>query len=140
MLLVAVLAVLLLSPTGSQQCNTTPGIRDVSHLLQNLQGHPPSKCNCSDNVTDCLCLPIPSDNCTTPCFQEGLSRITNTTVEAKFVLIFYRVKRTVERLQKKKCHFFSCDQPCYQTTAGNTLTFLKSLQEALQKEMMGGRV
>ncbi|XP_037658135.1 interleukin-9 [Choloepus didactylus] len=141
MLLVTVLtSALLLCSVGGQRCSTFLAIRDISHLIEQLQGHPPSKCSCSANVTDCLCLPIPSENCTTPCFQEGLSQITNSTVETRFILVFNRVKRMVESLQKKKCQFFSCEQPCNQTTAGNTLTFLRSLREVFQKEGMRGGV
>ncbi|XP_004475937.1 interleukin-9 [Dasypus novemcinctus] len=131
---------LLLCSVGAQSCSTTQGIRDVSYLVDKLQGHQPSKCNCSTNVTDCLCLPIPSDNCTAPCFQQGLSQITNTTVEKTLTLIFYRVKRTIESLQRNKCQVFSCEQPCSQATAGNLLTFLKSLREIFQKEGMRGRI
>ncbi|XP_007461447.1 PREDICTED: interleukin-9 [Lipotes vexillifer] len=141
MLLAVVLAsALLLCSAASQSCLTLTGIKDVEYLINNLQKHPPSKCSCSTNVTDCLCLPIPSDNCTSACLQEGLSQMTNTIVKTSFPLIFNRVKKTVEALQNKKCGSFSCEQPCNQTTAGNTLTFLKTLLESFQKERMRGRV
>ncbi|XP_039098174.1 interleukin-9 [Hyaena hyaena] len=141
MLLPVVLAsALLLCSVASQRCSTFLGIRDVTDLINKLQEDPPSKCSCGTNVTDCLCLPVPSDNCTTPCFQEGLSQIINSTVQTKFSLIFHRLRRTVEDLKRNKCQSFSCKQPCNQTTTGNTLTFLKSLQEAFQKEKMKVRV
>uniref|UniRef100_H0W5J6 Interleukin 9 n=1 Tax=Cavia porcellus TaxID=10141 RepID=H0W5J6_CAVPO len=128
MLLIAVLtsALLFCSATG-QQCSTSAGIRDINYLINNLQ------------VTRCLCLPIPSDNCTTPCFREGLSQMTSVIQKTKFSLIFNRIKRTVEVLKNNKCPFFSCEQPCNQTTAGNTVTFLQHLLEPFQKEMMKGR-
>ncbi|KAJ8777365.1 hypothetical protein J1605_014748 [Eschrichtius robustus] len=141
MLLAVVLAsALLLCSAASQRCLTLTGIKDVEYLINNLQKHPPSNCNCSTNVTDCLCLPIPSDNCTTACLQEGLSQMTNTTVKTSFPLIFNRVKKTVEAFQNNKCGSFSCEKPCNQTTAGNTMTFLKTLLESFQKERMRGRV
>ncbi|XP_059947942.1 interleukin-9 [Mesoplodon densirostris] len=141
MLLAVVFAsALLLCSAASQGCLTSTGIRDVEYLIHKLQKHPPSKCNCSTNVTDCLCLPIPSDNCTTACLQEGLSQMTNTTVETSVLLIINRVKKTVEALRNKKCGSFACEQPCNQTTAGNMLTFLKTLLESFQKERMRGRV
>ncbi|TKC40706.1 hypothetical protein EI555_014715, partial [Monodon monoceros] len=129
MLLAVVLAsALLLCSAASQSCLTLTGIKDVEYLINNLQ------------VTDCSCLPIPSDTCTSACFQEGLSQMTNTTVKTSFPLIFNRVKKTVEALQSNKCGSFSCEQPCNQTTAGNMLTFLKTLLESFQKERMRGRV
>ncbi|XP_001504404.1 interleukin-9 [Equus przewalskii] len=135
MLLVVVLAsALLLCSVAGQGCSTMAGIMDVKYLIDNLQEHPPSKCSCSTNVTDCLCLPIPSDDCTTACFQEGLSQMTNTTVKTRFALIFNRVKKTVAALKNNKCQLFSCEQPCNQTTRGNTVTFLKSLLEIFQKK------
>ncbi|KAL2778882.1 interleukin-9 precursor [Daubentonia madagascariensis] len=139
MLLAAVLtSALLLCSVDGQTCSTLTGILDTNFLINKLQKDPPSKCSCGTNVTSCLCLPIPSDNCTRPCFQEGLSQMTNTTVQTRYPLIFSRVKKTVEVLKNKKCPFFSCEQPCNQTTAGNTLTFLKSLLEIFQKEKMRG--
>ncbi|KAF5913421.1 interleukin-9 [Diceros bicornis minor] len=141
MLLAVVLAsALLLCSVAGQGCSTLTGIMDVKHLINNLQEHPLSKCSCSTNVTDCLCLPIPSGNCTAACFQEGLSQMTNTTVKTRFSLIFHRVKKTVAALKNNKCQFFTCEQPCNQATAGNTVTFLKSLLEIFQKERMRGRV
>ncbi|KAM5212304.1 interleukin-9 [Hipposideros larvatus] len=117
MLPTVVVSALLLCTVAGQGCLTLVGIKDMQHLINNLQ-----------------------DNCTTPCFQEGLSQMTNTTVKTKFPLIFYRVKNTVERLRSNKCLFFSCEQPCNQTTAGNTLTFLKSLLGIFQKQRMRGSV
>ncbi|KAK2492461.1 hypothetical protein MC885_014030 [Smutsia gigantea] len=141
MLLAAVLAsALLLHSAASQGCMTLTGIKNVKFLIDKAQEDPPSKCSCSANVTDCLCLPVPSDNCTTPCFQEGLSQMTNHTVMKTRLLIFNRVKKTVEALKNNKCQYFSCEEPCSQTTAGNTLTFLKSLLENFQKERMRGRL
>ncbi|XP_005078520.1 interleukin-9 [Mesocricetus auratus] len=115
------------------KCNTKLVIRDTSFLIEKLKNDPPSKCSCSTNVTSCLCLPIPSDDCTTPCFQEGLSQLTNTTQNAEISVVFQRVKKTVDSLKISKCPLFSCEKPCNQTTAGNTLSFLKSLQETFQK-------
>ncbi|XP_011360761.1 interleukin-9 [Pteropus medius] len=126
----------LFCSVASQGCLTLVGIKDIKYLIDNVQRDPSSNCSCSGNVTSCLCLPIPSDNCTTPCFQEGLSLMANTTVKTSFPLIFNRVKRTVEALKNNKCQFFSCEQSCNQTTAGNTLTFLKSLLGIFQKERM----
>ncbi|XP_017506243.1 interleukin-9 [Manis javanica] len=141
MLLAAVLAsALLVHSTASQGCMTLTGIKNVKFLINKAQEDAPSKCSCSANVTDCLCLPIPSDNCTAPCFQEGLWRMTNTTVASPRILILNQVKKTVEALKNNKCQYFSCEEPCSQATAGNTLTFLKSLLENLQKERMRGRV
>ncbi|XP_006976921.1 interleukin-9 [Peromyscus maniculatus bairdii] len=115
------------------KCSTKLGIIDTNFLIEKLQGDPASKCSCSTNVTSCLCLPIPSDDCTTPCFQEGLSQVTNATRKSRFSFFFTRVKKTVEVLKRNKCPFFSCEKPCNQTTAGNTLSFLKSLQQTFQK-------
>ncbi|XP_029797032.1 interleukin-9 [Suricata suricatta] len=125
MLLPVVLAsALLLASVASQRCSTFPGPHDVTSLINKLQ------------VTNCLCLPVPSDNCTTPCFREALSQMTNSTVPKRFPEVFNRLKRTVERLSRNQCQSFSCEPPCNQTTTGNTLTFLKSLQEVFQKEKM----
>ncbi|XP_021557767.1 interleukin-9 [Neomonachus schauinslandi] len=143
---VVLASALLLCSMMSQGCLIFMGIRDVTYLIDKLQEHPASKCTCSSaNVTDCLCLPIPSDNCTTACFQEGLSQMTNSTVETRYPLIFNRVKKTVQVLKNNKgqvnlCPYFSCEQPCNQTTTGNTLTFLKSLQETFQKQGVMGKV
>ncbi|XP_053423128.1 interleukin-9 [Nycticebus coucang] len=137
MLLVALLAsALLLCSVEGQGCSTVTGILDINFLINKLQKDLSSKCSCSTNVTSCLCLPIPSDNCTRPCFQEGLSQMTNSTVQTNYPLIFSRVKKTVAVLKNNKCPFFSCERPCNQTTAGNTLTFLQSLLEIFQKEKM----
>ncbi|XP_047410736.1 interleukin-9 [Sciurus carolinensis] len=139
MLLVTVLvSALLFGSMASQRCSTTSGIMDADFLLKKLQEDEPSKCSCSANVTSCLCLPIPSDNCSTPCFQEGLSRMTDTMQKKQFSLIFLRMKRSVDILKNNKCPFFSCEQPCNQTTPGNTVTFLRSLLETFQKEKMKG--
>ncbi|XP_008064977.1 interleukin-9 [Carlito syrichta] len=139
MLLPVVLtSALLFCSVAGQGCSTRFGILDTNFLIEKLQEDPSSKCNCSTNMTSCLCLPIPSDNCTSPCFQQGLSQMTNTTAQTRYLEIFNRVKRTVEGLKNRKCPFFSCEQPCNQTTAGNTLTFLKSLLETFQKENMRG--
>uniref|UniRef100_A0A8C0W3G5 Interleukin-9 n=1 Tax=Castor canadensis TaxID=51338 RepID=A0A8C0W3G5_CASCN len=132
MLLAVVLtSALLFCSVEGQRCLTWAGIMDLNFLIQMLQ----VRCGA---VTSCLCLPIPSDNCATPCFQEGLSQITNATQKTKFSLAFMRVKRTVEDLKSNKCPFFSCEQPCNQTTAGNTVTFLKKLRETFQKKKTGG--
>ncbi|XP_054423955.1 interleukin-9 [Pteronotus mesoamericanus] len=136
MLSAVVLASALLCSVAGQGCSTFFGIKDVKHLIDNLQKDPLSKCSCSGNGTDCLCLPIPSENCTTPCFQEGLAQMSNTTVRTSFSLVFNRVKKTVGALKSHKCPYFSCDLPCNQTTTGNTLTFLTSLLEVFQKERM----
>ncbi|XP_057642877.1 interleukin-9 [Chionomys nivalis] len=127
---------LLFSSMGSVlswKCSTTAGIRDTSFLIQKLKDDPASKCSCSTNVTSCLCLPVPSDDCTAPCFQEGLSQVNNATQKTVYSAFFIRVERTVESLKSNKCPFFSCENPCNQTTAGNTLSFLKSLQATFQK-------
>ncbi|XP_025716558.1 interleukin-9 [Callorhinus ursinus] len=138
---VVLASALLLCSVTSQRCQTFTGIQDVTYLIDKLQEHPASKCTCSSaNVTNCLCLPIPSDNCTTACFQEGLSQITNSTAETRYHLIFNRVKKIVQVLKNNKCQFFSCGQPCNQTTTGNTLTFLRSLQETFQKQRVLGKV
>uniref|UniRef100_A0A8C5K0M6 Interleukin 9 n=1 Tax=Jaculus jaculus TaxID=51337 RepID=A0A8C5K0M6_JACJA len=140
MLVVAVFLCALLScSVGSQRCSTSVGIRDVNYLIEKLQADPPSSCSCSANVTSCLCLPIPSDNCTTPCFQEGLSQVTNVTQNTRFSLIFHRVRKTLNVLRNARCLHFSCEQPCNQTTTGNTVTFLRSLLGTFQKERMRGR-
>ncbi|XP_044243206.1 interleukin-9 [Ursus arctos] len=129
---VVLASVLLLCSATSQKCTTFTEILDVTYLIDKLQEDSASKCNCTGtSVTSCLCLPIPSDNCTTVCFQEGLSQMTNSTAETRYPLIFNRVKKTV---LKNKCQLFSCEQPCNQTTTGNTLTFLQRLREVLQKQ------
>ncbi|XP_055980746.1 interleukin-9 [Sorex fumeus] len=119
---------LLLCSVATEGCRTSSGIRDVQFLIRQKQG------------TDCLCLPIPSDNCTTPCFQEGLSQMINSTAEEKLLLSFYRLKKSIEHLKDRKCSFFSCEQPCNRTTTGNTLTFLESLLETFQKQTMRSRI
>ncbi|KAG3265811.1 interleukin-9 [Ictidomys tridecemlineatus] len=129
---------LLLCSVASQRCSTSAGIRDVDFLLKKLKEDSTSNCSCSANVTSCLCLPIPSDNCSTPCFQEGLSQMTNATQKTKFSQVFLRVKRSVAILKNNKCPFFSCEQPCNLTTPGNMETFLRSLLETFQKEKMTG--
>ncbi|XP_004632503.1 interleukin-9 [Octodon degus] len=137
MLLATVLSsALLLCSVAGQTCSTLTGINDISYLINNLQNDPLYTCNCSTNVSSCLCLPIPSDNCTTPCFQEGLSQMINATQKTKFSLIVRRVKRIVDVLKNNKCPLFSCEQPCNKTIAGNTVTFLKQLLEPFQKEMI----
>ncbi|XP_004836821.1 interleukin-9 [Heterocephalus glaber] len=129
---------LIFCSVAGQRCSTSSGIRYINYLISNLQKDPLSTCSCSANVTSCLCLPIPSDNCTMPCFQEGLSQMTNITQKTKFSLTFNQVKRTVEVLKNNKCPSFSCEQPCNQTTAGNTVTFLRNLLELFQRETMKG--
>nr|XP_002710151.1 interleukin-9 [Oryctolagus cuniculus] len=137
LLAVVLVSSLLFCSVAAQGCLTRAGVRDVDFLIHSLQDDPLSKCDCSTNVTGCLCLPIPSDNCTTPCFQEGLSQAANSKAHAKLSLIFNRVRRTVEAL-KSKCPLFSCEQPCNQTTAGTTVTFLRTLLEVFQKEARPG--
>ncbi|KAL0607844.1 Interleukin-9 [Plecturocebus cupreus] len=128
MLLATVLtSALFLCSVAGHGCPTLAGIRDISYLIGKMQEDPSSKCNCSAN-----------DNCTRPCFKEGLSQMINTTVKTRYSLIFTRVKKSVEVLENKKCPYFSCEQPCNQTVAGNMLTFLKSLLETFQKEKMRG--
>ncbi|XP_005355324.1 interleukin-9 [Microtus ochrogaster] len=127
---------LLFSAVGSGlhwKCSTIFGIKDTESLIQNLKDDPASKCSCNTNVTSCLCLPIPSDDCTTPCFLEGVSQVTNATQKTNLSVFSIRLKKTVESLKSNKCPFFSCENPCNQTTAGNTLSFLKSLQATFQK-------
>ncbi|KAM7323027.1 interleukin-9 [Alexandromys fortis] len=127
---------LLFSAMGSVlswKCSTTAGIMDTNYLIMKLKDDPASKCSCSTNVTSCLCLPIPSDDCTTPCFLEGLSQVTNATQDTNLSVFSTRLERTVESLKSNKCLFFSCENPCNQTTSGNTLSFLKSLQATFQK-------
>nr|XP_048303521.1 interleukin-9 [Myodes glareolus] len=140
MLVASILAsALLFSAVGSvlsSKCSTYMGIINTNFLIGKLKDDPPSKCSCNSNVTSCLCLPIPSDDCTTPCFQEGLSQVTNATQGTAFSVSFNQLKRTVESLKSNKCPFFSCEKPCNQTTAGNTLSFLKSLQTMFQKARM----
>ncbi|KAM5298251.1 interleukin-9 [Ctenodactylus gundi] len=118
MLLAGVLAsALLVCSVLGQRCSTSSGIRDVSFLIKELQ-----------------------DNCTTSCFLEGLSRTISAMKNAKHSLIFFRVRKTVEVLKNNKCQFFSCEQQCNHTTAGNTVTFLSSLLETLQiGNVEGGR-
>ncbi|KAM8764561.1 interleukin-9 [Rhynchonycteris naso] len=112
---VVLASALLLCSVAGQACQTLVVIRDVKNLIDKLR-----------------------DNCTTPCFQEGLVRMTNTTVSTSSPLIFNRVKKTVGILKHNKCPYFSCEPPCNQTTAGNTLTFLKSLLGVFQKTRMAG--
>ncbi|XP_006866276.1 PREDICTED: interleukin-9 [Chrysochloris asiatica] len=140
MLTTVLAAALFLFSTADKTCFDVLGTQYVNSLIQKLQKHPPSKCNCSTNVTDCLCLPVPSDNCTMPCFQDGLSRLTNVTTERNLNLNFNWVKKRVEVLHRKNCQTFSCKQPCTQTTEDNTLAFLKRLLETFQKENIRSRV
>ncbi|XP_029425712.1 interleukin-9 isoform X3 [Nannospalax galili] len=84
-------------------------------------------------------LIIYQDNCTTPCFREGLSQLINVTQNTPLSVFFQRVRRTVEDLKNNKCSFFTCEQPCNQTTASNTVTFLRSLLGTFQKEGMRER-
>ncbi|XP_048189829.1 interleukin-9 [Perognathus longimembris pacificus] len=141
MLLAVILTSTLLSLCSAQgqACSSWTGILDVNFLLKKLQKDPASGCSCNSHGTSCLCLPIPSDNCTTPCFHEGLSQIINVTQNTGRKLIFYRVKRAVEVLKYNKCPSFSCEQPCNQTMAGNTMTFLRTLLETFQKAKRGMR-
>ncbi|XP_055285662.1 interleukin-9 [Moschus berezovskii] len=141
MLLAVVLAsALFLCSSASQGCFTSIAIRNVVYLIDNLQKNTSSNCSCSTDATDCLCLPISSGNCTTACFQEGLSQLSNSTVNTKFHLIVNQVKKTVVTLKNNKCGSFACGQPCNRTTTGNTLTFLKTLLESFQNERMKGKV
>ncbi|XP_012782795.2 interleukin-9 [Ochotona princeps] len=133
MLLAVVLAsTLLLCSVASQGCPGRMVLSDVDFLVRNLQDHLPSSCNCSTNVTSCLCLPIPSENCSTPCFQEGLSQVANSTAHTGFSLIFRRVNKTVANL-KTKCPLLSCEQPCKPAKEDNTLAFLRTLLGVLQQ-------
>ncbi|ELK37898.1 Interleukin-9 [Myotis davidii] len=77
---VVLASALLLSSVAGQGCLTLVGIKDITHLINNLQ-----------------------DNCTTPCFQEGLAQMANTTVPASFPLVFNRVRKTVGALKNSKC-------------------------------------
>ncbi|XP_007533086.1 interleukin-9 [Erinaceus europaeus] len=139
MLLPVVLtSALLFFSVAGKVCLTRQGILYTNHLINTLKEHPP-KCSCSTNVTDCLCLPIPTDNCTTPCFQEGLSQMINAT-ETSFHSALYKLRKIIGVLKSNKCQFFSCEQPCNQTTTGNIPTFLKSLLEVFQKETMKGTI
>ncbi|XP_040830188.1 interleukin-9 [Ochotona curzoniae] len=69
LLAVGLASTLLLCSVASQGCPGRLVISDVDFLIRNLQvgckeawrmDHPPSRCNCSTNVTSCMCLPIPS--------------------------------------------------------------------------------
>ncbi|CAO2596263.1 Il9 [Lemmus lemmus] len=137
MLVASILAsALLFSSMGSVlnwKCSTMAGIKDTNFLIEKLKVDLWGLGELATQVTSCLCLPIPSDDCTTPCFREGLSQVTNATQRTNLSFFFNRVKRTVENLKINKCPFFSCEKPCNQTTAGNTLSFLKSLQATFQK-------
>uniref|UniRef100_A0A8C6HKD2 Interleukin 9 n=1 Tax=Mus spicilegus TaxID=10103 RepID=A0A8C6HKD2_MUSSI len=137
MLVTYILAsVLLFSSVLGQRCSTIWGIRDTNYLIENLKDDPPSKCSCSGNVTSCLCLSIPTDDCTTPCYREGLLQLTNATQKSRLSTVFHRVKRIVGFLKNNTCPSFSCEKPCNQTMAGNTLSFLKSLLGTFQKTEM----
>ncbi|XP_055485162.1 interleukin-9 [Psammomys obesus] len=138
MMVASILAfALLFGSMLGQRCNTRLGVINTNFLIEKLKNDPPSKCSCSGNVTDCVCPSIPSDDCATPCFQEGLSQVINATQRTELLITFYQVKKTVETLKNSKCPLFSCEKPCNQTTAGNTLTFLKSLRKTFQKTQMG---
>ncbi|XP_075398805.1 interleukin-9 [Tenrec ecaudatus] len=100
---------LFLCPLAGQMCPSTFGALHVNHLIEKLQ-----------------------DNCSTPCFQEGLLQMTNFS-RARDTNI-YQVIKIVKSQQLKNCQAFSCRQPCNQTTEGNVLTFLKRLQDTFQKE------
>ncbi|KAI4584657.1 hypothetical protein MJG53_020700, partial [Ovis ammon polii x Ovis aries] len=116
MLLAVVLAsALFLCSSASQGCFTYVGIKNIVYLIDNLQG-----------------------NCSTACFQEGLSQLSNSTVSTRFRLTLNQVKRIVVALKSNKCGSFACEQPCNRTTTGNTVTFLKTLLESFQNENMRG--
>ncbi|KAM4819629.1 interleukin-9 [Thomomys bottae] len=140
MLLAAVLTstLLLFCSVESRVCSFSTTILYVTSLLEQLQKDPLSGCSCDTNVTSCLCLPIPSDNCTTPCFQEGLSQMVNVTQDTRKIFLL-RVKKSVESLKFNKCPSFSCEQPCNQTTTGNTMTFLRTLLVTFQRAKRGMR-
>ncbi|XP_015327708.1 interleukin-9 [Bos taurus] len=140
MLLAVVLAsALFLCSSASQGCFTLTGIRNAVYLIDNLQKDTSSKCSCSTNATDCLCLPISSGDCSTACFQEGLSQMSSSTVSTRFHLIVNQLKKIVVTLKSNKCGSFACEQPCNRTTTGNTLTFLKALLESFQNDRMRGK-
>ncbi|KAM9730487.1 interleukin-9 [Dama dama] len=133
MLLAVVLASALFLCASARPGCFTPltfltGIRNVEYLINNLQ------------ETDCLCLPISSDNCTTACFQEGLSQMSNSALTKRFHLNVNQLKKIVVTLKSNKCGSFACEQPCNRTTRGNTVTFLKTLLQSLQSERMRDRV
>ncbi|XP_043769776.1 interleukin-9 [Cervus elaphus] len=133
MLLAVVLASSLFLCASARPGCFTPltfftGIKNVEYLINNLQ------------ETDCLCLPISSDNCTTACFQEGLSQMSNSAMTKRFHLNVNQLKKIVVTLKSNKCGSFACEQPCNQTTRGNTVTFLKTLLQSLQSERMRDNV
>ncbi|XP_043323465.1 interleukin-9 [Cervus canadensis] len=145
MLLAVVLASSLFLCASARPGCFTPltfftGIKNVEYLINNLQGDTSSQCNCGTSETDCLCLPISSDNCTTACFQEGLSQMSNSAMTKRFHLNVNQLKKIVVTLKSNKCGSFACEQPCNQTTRGNTVTFLKTLLQSLQSERMRDNV
>ncbi|DAA27452.1 TPA: interleukin 9-like [Bos taurus] len=129
MLLAVVLAsALFLCSSASQGCFTLTGIRNAVYLIDNLQKDTSSKCSCSTN-----------GDCSTACFQEGLSQMSSSTVSTRFHLIVNQLKKIVVTLKSNKCGSFACEQPCNRTTTGNTLTFLKALLESFQNDRMRGK-
>ncbi|KAI4570200.1 hypothetical protein MJT46_019630, partial [Ovis ammon polii x Ovis aries] len=124
MLLAVVLAsALFLCSSASQGCFTYVGIKNIVYLIDNLQVR---------------CKGGTPGNCSTACFQEGLSQLSNSTVSTRFRLPLNQVKRIVVALKSNKCGSFACEQPCNRTTTGNTVTFLKTLLESFQNENMRG--
>ncbi|OWK12215.1 hypothetical protein Celaphus_00003612, partial [Cervus elaphus hippelaphus] len=118
MLLAVVLASSLFLCASARPGCFTPltfftGIKNVEYLINNLQ-----------------------DNCTTACFQEGLSQMSNSAMTKRFHLNVNQLKKIVVTLKSNKCGSFACEQPCNQTTRGNTVTFLKTLLQSLQSERM----
>ncbi|XP_006888199.1 PREDICTED: interleukin-9 [Elephantulus edwardii] len=82
---------LFLSSMAHNKCASLVETNTVAQLIQKLE------------ATNCFCLPISSENCTTPCFQEGLAQLTNITMGKDFNLNFQQVKKRVEFLQKNNC-------------------------------------
>ncbi|XP_004686573.1 PREDICTED: interleukin-9 [Condylura cristata] len=118
LLAVVIASALLLCSVTSQKCSTFEDILNIKSLMNEAQ-----------------------DNCTTPCFQEGLSQMINATEKtSSSFLILHKVKRTIMNLKYNKCQFFSCDEPCKQASTGNTLTFLKRLLEVFQKQWVKGKI
>ncbi|XP_074065821.1 interleukin-9 [Macrotis lagotis] len=110
-----------------------PKVTEITqNLIDHLEKEPAATCDCNVNVTGCLCLPVPSKNCSTSCFHSGLTKM-NHTMKPEYRQNIARVQNYVWKLKHRKCKPFSCSQPCNETLTANTMEFLKALQENFQK-------
>ncbi|XP_038627621.1 interleukin-9 [Tachyglossus aculeatus] len=133
MLFWAVITSLLLSVSGDRPaCSTLETTETTNFLIRKLEEQRVGTCNCSENATNCLCLPIPSDNCITSCFHDGLRKMSRALPIIDRVDL-QRVNTSIQILQILQCEPFSCKEPCNATATGNMVEFLYAIQGNLQK-------